>query len=470
MTDRDTYQIVDTDRQDPAQQYYPYYPDAIPADTGQVELLVDGEHYFNDLYATMESLAGDVSKQGIYLMNWLFEKEFEIQPGIVFTQYLRDKARSGVDVRVLIWLNHYFYTTYQNWVLPAQYAINVPLGVIDKQISAPTGAVELNKYMITNLETLEELRLEPNLVNKALANTLNYPAGGAHAKFALVFDENNGIGYTGGMDFGKDRISDSIHYNDSNGWNISNKWHDTEAKVYGEVIQKFFSYYQSLWNRLITLKDNAANSGYTPPVFNHNGNLVKGTPDYASAIPDTQVPVTGQGFQHIVQSLRTLPHKTLKFSTLTPADQFDFSFACNGAYEIQLALKKAISSAETYVYIEDQALYSREILGYLKDRMIARPELKLILFSGLLETQLPQNKRNYTISHYLLDPLTQSNHEKVKDQLGVYSHNSSIVHSKLFLIDDKFVLVGSAGMYNRALFVEMNIPSLSLTRTLKPDL
>ena len=450
MSDRDKYQILDTDREHSPGTYHPYYPDPVIAHSGQVEPLIDGATYFNDLYATIDSLSGNIARQGIYLMNWNFDKNFEIQPGLLLTDYLKSKASSGIDVRVLVWVSEHIVGQSQSWNLPFDFDPYIPVYLYDKLGQTRDWLLKDEQYwkevMRMNLETLVELRQEPLLAEKAQANTLDCPAGSSHAKFALVFDEFFAFGFTGGMDFVSNRISDSIHFQDLNGWNNVNGWHDIQAKVYGEICQELFDFFRDMWNELVYLKDNAAQLGYTVPSF--NAGTVIGTTPNAADVPAQVMPFAGS-VQHYVQSLRTLPHKTRVSCTL-PGDTFDFRFAPNGAYEIHLAVKKAIENAETYIYIEDQAMLSRQILGYLKNAVIANPDLKVILLTGQLDPDVPQDDRNYTIPHYFLDGLSPTE----KDRVAIYVHNC-YVHSKLFLVDDKFALIGSAGMYNRAMFVEI---------------
>ena len=134
----------------------------------------------------MESLGGDVAKKGIYLINWNFNKLFEIQPGMLFTDYLKTKAASGVDVRVLIWVNEYIFGIFQSWNQPPNFNFNIPAVLLDKLAEGQDWLREKTEYwyqlMITNLEALEELRKEPALADKALANTLDYPVGSSERK------------------------------------------------------------------------------------------------------------------------------------------------------------------------------------------------------------------------------------------------------------------------------------------------
>jgi phosphatidylserine/phosphatidylglycerophosphate/cardiolipin synthase-like enzyme len=453
MTDRDKYQILDVDREESPGIYHPYYPITIPAYVGQVEPLIDGASFFNDLYATIESLSGDIANQSIYLLNWTFNLNFYIQPTELFTDYLKRKAGLGIDVRVLLWVNEFFLGTADTWNLPIDVGFGYPAiyAQMEKERDVKIqGQDYWNGIMQQNLAAILDLRSDPVLAEKAQINTLDCPPGSSHAKFAVVLDQFSSTAYTGGMDYDVNRISDSNHLEDSNGWNHLNGWHDIQAKVSGEVTQAMYDYYRSLWNELVDLKNNAATSGYKVPEFLTGGIRIPGTTANAVVIPARTLPVPISGLSHYVQSLRTLPNKNFPVSKMTPPDAFDFTFAPAGAFEIQLAVRKAIANAEVYIYIEDQAMSSREILGYLRDALKSKPDLKVILVTGQSDPEVPQPIA-YTVSHYFLDQLVQSE----KDRVAIFALTTAYLHSKLYIIDDKFALLGSAGVYNRALFVEI---------------
>jgi phosphatidylserine/phosphatidylglycerophosphate/cardiolipin synthase-like enzyme len=444
MAAKDKYMFSDADRQDGSGVYEPHYPVPVLPHNGTVVPLIDGEAYFDDLYAAMEALAGDVSKQGICLANWLFWFEFEIQPGISMVDYLKAKAAAGVDVRVLAWVNEYL-------VIPIVGTIGIP-EALEYGGTAAAGAAATAAYYrdigLDNLRTIIELRKEPALADKVQANTLDANAGSVHMKFALVYDENKAFGYTGGIDLDNSRRSDTGHFDKDN------RWHDIMAKVVGEAVQPFYDHFASLWNELEHLGTNAASLGYTVPRFYHPtlGVKVDGTSAGITAMAANTMSWGGVIGNNYVQSLRTLPHKTRDWSAVAPADSLDFqTLPAKGVYEIQLAIKTAIGNATKYVYIEDQAVWSREIFGYLKDALKANDELVVIILTGQFDPTEPQDEKSWTIWTYLVDDLSPSE----RARLGIFIHSVATVHSKLFLVDDEVAIIGSAGMFNRALFVEI---------------
>jgi phosphatidylserine/phosphatidylglycerophosphate/cardiolipin synthase-like enzyme len=451
------YMIQDDDRVMPPFGFDgPYYPHVPIYDNSDVTPLIDGNTYFNDLLDEIlnlqtERLSGvGAEEQGIYLADWQIEKDFTFPNGTKLTELLTTEAIAGVDVRVLVWMNDYAMdTTYNVLNLVARFP-----GDLAK--FSTTNMLSVN---VQSLQTFIELTKEVNLQDKVMLNTLDYPAGSCHMKYALVFGRDRSVGYTGGIDFGVERKSDSLHYVNSSG---PNAWHDIQAKIQGDAFEVLFDYYKLLWNELIdryTKKiPEFLYSGVVYPAVTTLGQKIEATGN------DFTHPVTNN---HSVQSLRTIPDHTYKFSLFTPIGEEPISFAPYGVYEIQLAVQKAIGNAETYIYIEDQGVVSREIFRYIQSAIKNHPGLKVIILTGYFDADYFASFARSAISHYLLSGLNNLQ----KEQVVIYSHPVK-VHSKIYIIDDKFAIIGSAGLFNRALFVEFEhsisfIDSDTSTRTIQ---
>ena len=421
----------------------PYYPDEVKIyDNSDVTPLIDGNTYFNDLYSEIvnlhtERLNGvDGSEQGIYLCNWVFEETFAFPNGANLITLLKSEAQAGVDVKVLLWVNDYAMDTRSNkaYWLPF-------LWFPDDLSEWPND--NLLYVNVQNLRAFINLTQRSELEDKIMLNTLDYPAGGCHMKFVLVFGRNMAIGYTGGVDFGGVRKSDQNHIQDING-NLNN-WHDVQVKIQGEAFEPLFEHYKSIWNELID-KYSTAIPEFLLDKVKYPAVQRLGSKITANGSDLLLVATNNQS----VQSLRTVPDQQFKFSMFTPIDEPEISFAPYGVYEIQLALKKAIENAESYIYIEDQAVASREVLGYLQQRIQQNDTLKVIILTSLFDASGFSNFTRGAISQYLLKGLENDQ----KEQVVIYSHWTAKVHSKVYIIDDKFAIIGSAGMFNRALFVE----------------
>lgn len=433
------YLITDADRNN-----QPHYPSVTTWDNTWITPLIDGDSYFSDLKRTIDGLSGAVADQRIYLSNWLLEHDFNfafplardtpsggtVPPPVPLIETLRAKAEAGADVRLLIWVNDFALST----------RAGRPLPLTTADIAQLLPELPQLNVQLTNLNSIRMLRLIPELRDQVIANTLDPPLGSAHAKMAVVCDSAKGVGYTGGIDFSSGRFSKSLHHSGGN------PWHDVMAKIEGPAVQALFDFFQSLWNELA---ERSANQ-LTSPRFLVGSESVPAATQPATLIA-SNITVASDADTSLmrVQSLRTLPNQSNPFEP-------SLSFASQGVYEIQLALKKAIQNAETYIYVEDQAFESREIYGYLKAAIQAKPNLKVILLTGKPDPanstdSLSTGNMDRVLKQYLTDHL---NVDQLK-QLVVFGHSAATVHSKLWLIDDYFALIGSANFNNRSLFTDI---------------
>lgn len=135
-------------------------------------------------------------------------------------------------------------------------------------------------------------------------------------------------------------------------------------------------------------------------------------------------------------------------------------------YEIEKLYKDAIRSAEKLVFIENQYLTHQEIMDILSERLSDPngPEVIIILpfsYQGTFERAIYVNGRNKIIKKLKV-------HDKF-NRLGVYypgiPNKNPLhfikVHSKLMIVDDTFLTLGSANLNYRSMLVDSEI-NLSL--------
>ena len=482
---KNQFLIQDEDRKAGGSDYRPYYPAVTTYENSTVTPLVDGDNYFADLECTINDLEGDPSEQGIFIAGWLFSDigHFTLPvSGKTVMSLLAEKAAAGADVRVLIWINRTLARPAVETVITTTETLaqSYVEGVEGTPIASTAKfAAQLQTWaddmQEINIEAFHALRTESayaDLTDRVIANTLGKNMGAVHMKFAVVFDATKAAFYTGGMDMDSERKSDSTHLTfadlDGNGYE-DDSWHDVQVKVEGDAVQAAYDYYRQIWNELITERDDSPERVVRLRYLDQE---LSGTPVAATNIDARTLPVSFPGWPttsatsselspsagsyfedyspwagiHAVQSLRTVPKKQGKGR---------ISFSEDGIYEIQLALEKAIGNAEKYVYIEDQAVWSRTILGYLRDAMLAKPDLRVVILTGAVDpTATSPSKVHATVHQYLLSGLSEGEEQQVKSQMVVAAHFRT-VHSKLFIIDDKFALIGSAGMFDRVLHIEM---------------
>jgi hypothetical protein len=128
------------------------------------------------------------------------------------------------------------------------------------------------------------------------------------------------------------------------------------------------------------------------------------------------------------------------------------SFAPEGIFEFRTALKKAIEAAEEYIYVEDQALTGREIMDWIRNRLIAKPNLKAIFVLGLDPADPPAGRilLNMAINEHLAPGVPN-----VSSRVAFYIRiDGIVVHSKTWIIDDEYVIIGSANAMRRSLYTD----------------
>ena len=290
------------------------------------------------------------------------------------------KAKAGVDVRVM------------GWVLT---------GISSNLLVQIVGGNEMGQINGITLKAIQKLRAEPTIGMKAIVNDIAHPGGAAHTKMVVVGTPSRAIAFTGGIDFDNQRYAEHFHHPTvvvSQGID-GGYWHDVMAKVEGPAVRGVYEWYRSIWEevrvRAPRRDPSQHNTVLTAQVYRVNSVSVLGhgvgtgpdaTPPLAAySVPDPSTPVG----QHRVQNLRTVPQFNFAAFNVLPSPP-PISFAPNGLFEFRTGLRKAISGARKYIYLEDQAIYSQEIMSWIHDAVVANSDLKVILVSG---AQDPNDKK-----------------------------------------------------------------------------
>ena len=423
---------------------------------------IDGNAYFQALFQAINDLSGPADQQGIYLAAWNFNRDFRFRiasggGSTSLVDLLEIKADEGADVRVLIWVSDFVMST---GFAPAKIPFAPAL------LAPPVQVLSKVQIQAMNLAAIEKLRSQPHLGDRVIANTLNDPIGAVHTKFALVFDATTAVGFTGGMDPVDDRFSRTLHgtrpewFSDER----THSWHDVMAQVEGDAVQACFDFFRSMWNALARPATTAANSSefrYDDLDTNHP-KTVLGTPVASTLIPHRLMPSNAgaAGSTMRVQSLRTAPKPSFQpfWGGATP-DSLPFARptlegVTDGVFETELALRKTIAAAESYIYVEDQKMEGSVLFSNLRAALQdpSRPNLKIILLTGQVDpADPPPTERDQVLREFLTDGLQPSE----LDRIVFFEHQLAVIHSKVWIVDDKFAYIGSANIFNRGVFIEI---------------
>jgi len=175
-----------------------------------------------------------------------------------------------------------------------------------------------------------------------------------------------------------------------------------------------------------------------------------------------------------------LPKSTLKYqlpfrpSLAIPADSIAISRTQAGTagqqksiQEIRRLFLDAIDAAEELIYVENQYFSSNALYKALVDRMLdaRRSHLEIVLILAKDAEAFVEQLSIGVVQEKLLREL-QSIAAETGHSFGIYypasvrgdgKESATYIHSKLFLVDDRFLSVGSANMNNRSLGLDTEL-------------
>ncbi|MET4296954.1 phospholipase D1/2 [Bradyrhizobium sp. LB5.2] len=127
-----------------------------------------------------------------------------------------------------------------------------------------------------------------------------------------------------------------------------------------------------------------------------------------------------------------------------------------GINEVERSLIAAIRSATSFVYIENQFTSAIKIARELAEQMLRVPSLRILvvapkLHSSWLESQAMQNGRGAFIDCFSVAGVA----DRIRFVYPVSSSGDTeaavMVHSKLMVVDDRILRIGSANLNNRSM-------------------
>jgi phosphatidylserine/phosphatidylglycerophosphate/cardiolipin synthase-like enzyme len=297
----------------------------------------------------------------------------------ILIEILKEKARRGVDVRVLGWTSY---------------------AIMDSAIAQGSGAGSIARVNALTMKSIKDLRSEPKIEQKAILNMISHTAGSVHSKLVVIGNDNEAVGFTGGIDFEEFRWAFPGH--------VGNLiWHDVVAKVEGPGVQALYDWFQKMWHENIKRPAKRLKfGGQDMP------NFLPETP----VLPARSLPTTPKGKHHI-QSLRTVPTFNYKWYNCLPESEA-ISFAQNGLFEYRVAIRKAITNAEIYIYMEDQVFWSQEILSWVNSAIKANSGLRVILMTQAgadpVDAPEPPVFLCNSINHGLMEGLSHGQRNQVR--------------------------------------------------------
>lgn len=419
----------------------------------EVVPLIDGKDYFSAVYNWIAKTGLPPSpnnQDAVFIVGWLFDPDF-LMPApsgsIKIAPLLASKAANGVDVRLVLNGTAVIY-----------------------------GIKALPFYH--NLKAAERLRALKLLESTPpppppLAESILFDWSGAnwtgshHQKAVVVKAGTELVAFLGGMDFNKNRLDAAPH--NSKEWRESNDpwgWHDIGVQLRGTAAEAVWENFRQRWDEARSLPEKTY-----PPLSIQIEDRKPFNPLPIKAPPDTApTPAPSVTSQQSVQVLRSRFHLKIP-RRCRPGGVLWNNSPRGGIYEIYNTLKKAIASAEQYIYIEDQFLENNQLLkdsaletippeynlfDDIASRIKAKPDLKVIFVgSGRSDpADVFPGERNTKLTNSIdsmLELLRQRTTDLTKN-VAVWRLKDITVHSKLILIDDEFAAIGSANFQSRSMY------------------
>ena len=369
-----------------------WFPDLIGKSSvrspNEVIPYIDGRDAFKDIVSAIRS----TKQQGhfIYLVGWRMIHNFPLIDGQAATTIealFTAASRRNVDIRVML-----YHQT---------------------QLSGEDNTDSIN--FVAQLPTGKAIH-DDRVVKGGFLPHFFKPSvpylGVHHQKFLVVNGEDGLVAFQGGMDLNLDRL----HFGGPFGL------HDVHTRLRGLAAASLWEMFVKRWQDHPQSRKFAA----IPNQFD----------DSADIKDDLQVQV---GFTYPNSNSHTL------FGGGGP-----YQFAASGDQSAKAQVLKAISQAKKFIYIEDQYLFDMSISDALK---AALPNLKKLIIVITDSAQADDQRQPFLRRKNFIDNLTGGT-QPPTDKVIVCqnlpgSQRVPFVHSKTFIFDDKFAIIGSANMNRR---------------------
>jgi phosphatidylserine/phosphatidylglycerophosphate/cardiolipin synthase-like enzyme len=246
----------------------------------------------------------------------------------------------------------------------------------------------------------------------------SHPIGATHHQKILVIDDS--LALCGGIDMTSDRWDTPEHRDDDPrrrlpGGKPYMPWHDTAALIEGDVAASLGELARERWRR--------ATRRQLPEPRRHDGHW----PDW----------VEPQFRDRAVAIARTIPKQE----------------GIDEVREIEQLYVDMIESAQRFIYADNQYFASRRIAEALSRRLMERNGPEIVIVNPISADGWLQEAAMGSARAALLDALAHiDKHHRFEIYTPVTTARKPIyVHSKLMIVDDRILRVGSSNMNNRSM-------------------
>jgi phosphatidylserine/phosphatidylglycerophosphate/cardiolipin synthase-like enzyme len=366
-------------------------------------VLIDGAAYFRRLHAVLCECQPD---DWVYFTDWQGDPDELLDgPGTEIGTVIAQLAERGVNVRGLLWRSH-------------PEALN-----------------------FGEAKNLSFSRVVNDAGGEVLLDHRVRRGGSHHQKLFVVRrrEAERDVAFVGGIDLCHGRRDDHRHLGDPQAVELDDDhygdrppWHDLQIELHGPVVEDLAWTFAERWQDPTPIDVRTPVRAVLQRYSKH--------PDEPGPLaPSVQPPADGP---LAVQVLRTYP-----------VLRNGYPFAEEGERSIARAYLKAFARARRLVYLEDQYLWSVDATRALREGLARSPELQVVVVvprypdpDGALSGDASRIGRER-----VLDALHDVGHERVAVyDLENVNGDPIYVHSKVCVVDDVWMAVGSDNLNRRS--------------------
>jgi phosphatidylserine/phosphatidylglycerophosphate/cardiolipin synthase-like enzyme len=260
-----------------------------------------------------------------------------------------------------------------------------------------------------------------------------HPVGASHHEKLAIIDGR--LAFAGGIDLGVGAWDDRRHLCDNDervdpDGKATEPHHDLQACVAGGIVERLVGLYRRRWEAATGQALDLPAPAETNPEFPHEALPIRSSSVAISVTRGASATSSGSPVRQIRQ-----------------------------------LFLDAIESAQRLIYIENQYFSSKAVFYALKERMLenGRPRLQVVLVlprspHAVLE-QLAIGRTQSRMLAALVELARSEGHG-----LGIYypargtgGESSTYIHSKLLIVDDRLMTVGSANTTNRSMGLDTEL-------------
>lgn len=369
--------------------------------------LVHGVTYFRALYAAVSATgAGDL----VYFVDWRGDPDQRLtdDPDSTVSEVLCAAALRGAEVRGLLWRSHPRFLGYH----------------ADRSLALAQAIRDAGG------QCLRDMRVRT--------------AGAHHQKFVVVRyadDPSRDVAFVGGIDLCHSRRDDRDHHGDpqalpmASAYGSRPAWHDVHASVRGPAVYDVETTFRERWQDSTPLTMNLAR-GLASRLQDEDL-----TP--RPLMPQAPPPPVIEGAHDAVQVLRTYP-------AILPKG---YDFAPDGERSVVLGSSKAVGLARRLIYVEDQYLWSETIGEMFAVALRENPGLRIVVILPLVPDEdsafaMPPQMYGRRVA---MERMLEAGGDRVAFfGLTAATGLPIYVHSKVCIVDDDWVSVGSDNFNRRS--------------------